>query len=193
MLYVQQSLGPNEQLIHVGYFHWFYDVKAIMGIVFAIITSIMVVYGTVWLQTHVNIPFLKSDIDPSAPLLTQVRSLHPGVKLLAFLIFLFGLMRYAHLMITKITTEIAVTNMRLILKRGLVARYVGEMSVDRIESVNVLQTFWGRIFDFGQLAVHGMGIGEIVLPQIAQPIEFRKAIERAKVKFQDKHEAGKPG
>lgn len=182
MLYVQQSLGPNEHLIHVGYFHWFYDVKAIMGVVFAILSSVMMVLGTIWLQTHVNIPFLKVTISASDPLLTQIRSLHPGIKLLSFLIFLLGLLRYAHLMVTKITTEIAVTNIRLILKRGLVARYVGEMSVDRIESVNVLQTFWGRIFDFGQLAIHGMGVGEIILPPIAQPIEFRKAIEKAKVK-----------
>jgi uncharacterized membrane protein YdbT with pleckstrin-like domain len=191
MLYVQQSLGPNEQLLHIGYFHWIYDLKAILSIILSFLLGVFILYGGIWLQLHVNIPLIPKTVDPDASLLAQVRSLHPGIKMLAFVMFLLGLLRYAHLMVIKITTEIAITNMRLILKRGLVARYVGEMSVDRIESVNVLQTFWGRILDYGQLAIHGMGVGEIILPPIANPIEFRKAIERAKIKFQDKHEAGR--
>ena len=32
MLYVQQSLGPNEELVHIGRFHWMYTVGAFFGI-----------------------------------------------------------------------------------------------------------------------------------------------------------------
>lgn len=191
MLYVQQSLGPNEQLLHIGHFHWIYDVKALLSIFLSFLLGVVILYGAIWLQLNIKIPLIPRTVDPADSLIGQIRALHPGIKMLAFMMFLLGLLRYAHLMVIKITTEIAITNMRLILKRGLVARYVGEMSVDRIESVNVLQTFWGRILDYGQLAIHGMGVGEIILPPIANPIEFRKGIERAKIKFQDKHEAGK--
>ncbi len=80
----------------------------------------------------------------------------------------------------KATTEIAITNTRLVYKRGLVARHVGEMSIDRIEGVNVLQTILGRLLNYGRLAVRGMGIGEVILPPIEDPIAFRQAIEKAR-------------
>ena len=91
-----------------------------------------------------------------------------------------GLLRFAQMMVAKSTTEIAITSSRLIYKRGLVARYVGEMSIDRIEGVNVLQTIWGRMLGYGRIMVRGMGVGEVVLPPLQNPIAFRKAIEVAR-------------
>ena len=91
-----------------------------------------------------------------------------------------GLLGFAQKMVAKATTEIAITNTRLVFKRGLVARQVGEMNIDRIEGVNVLQSVLGRILNYGRIMVRGMGIGEVVLPPIEDPVSFRKAIERAK-------------
>ena len=54
------------------------------------------------------------------------------------------------------------------------------MSIDRIEGVNVLQTILGRLFGYGRLAIRGMGIGEVVLPPIEDPIAFRQSIEKAR-------------
>jgi uncharacterized membrane protein YdbT with pleckstrin-like domain len=110
----------------------------------------------------------------------MVRALHPGFRILAFLIFVFGVLQFAQMMVIRISTEIAVTTNRLIYKRGLVARYVGEMNIDRIESMAVLQTIFGRIFGYGRLMVRGMGVGELILPPIADPIAFRRAIETAR-------------
>ncbi len=55
------------------------------------------------------------------------------------------------------------------------------MSIDRIEGVNVLQSIMGRIFGYGRVMVRGMGVGQVVLPPIENPIAFRKAIEKARV------------
>ena len=112
--------------------------------------------------------------------LGKVQELHPGVRIGAFFVFIFGVLRFASMMVTKASTEIAITNTRLIFKRGLVARYVGEMSIDRIEGVNVLQSVWGRIFGYGRIMVRGMGVGEVILPNISNPIAFRRAIEKAR-------------
>ena len=54
------------------------------------------------------------------------------------------------------------------------------ISIDRIEGVNILQSIQGRIFGYGRILVRGMGIGEVILPPIANPVEFRKAIEKAR-------------
>ena len=55
------------------------------------------------------------------------------------------------------TTELAVTNRRVIYKRGFVRRHTIEMNMDKVESVDVDQSFWGRIFNYGTIVVHGTG------------------------------------
>ncbi|WP_435641508.1 PH domain-containing protein [Micavibrio aeruginosavorus] len=174
MLYVQQSLNKDEELVYVGHFHWMYNVQAVMAIVWGVVGCIAVIVGGVYVWDN-----YMGGLDAET-YLGKIRELHPAVRLGAFLVFVLSLLRFAQMMVVKATTEIAVTTSRLIFKRGLVARYVGEMSIDRIEGVNVLQTILGRIFNYGRVMVRGMGVGEVILPPIADPIAFRKAIDRAK-------------
>lgn len=182
MLYVQQSLSPDEELIHVGRFHWMYSVQSVMAIFWGIVSAIAIVIGAVYFFESLW-PMITREpyIFVSDSLLGKVRELHPAIRMGAFFVFVMGVFRFAHMMIIKATTEIAVTTSRLIYKRGLVARYVGEMSIDRIEGVNVLQTVLGRIFNYGRVMVRGMGVGEVILPPLADPIKFRKAIEKARL------------
>lgn len=174
MLYIQQSLGPDEEVVHIGQFHWMYTIQAFMAIVWGISGSIVVIAGSIFVYKQMG------QFPPDIGMLDAVRYLHPGLRAFSFLVFVLGLLRFAQMMVTKATTEIAITNNRLVYKRGLVARYVGEMSIDRIEGVNVLQSILGRIFNYGRVMVRGMGIGEVVLPTIEDPVAFRKAIEKAR-------------
>jgi Bacterial PH domain len=176
MDYIRQSLTDDEELVHVAHFHWLYTLQAVFNIVFGLILAVVIIVAATKIEPMI---FKHGGFEGLGPIDT-VRALHPGVKILAFFVFVMGLFRYAHMMIIKATTEIAVTNKRLVYKRGLVARYVGEINVDRIEGVNVLQGVFGRIFNYGRIMVRGMGIGEIVLPSIDDPLKFRKAIEKAR-------------
>jgi uncharacterized membrane protein YdbT with pleckstrin-like domain len=174
MMYVQQSLGADEEIVRVGYFHWMYTLKAVLCIFWGLFFCIALLVAGIYIQGH----FLAMPV--TGNWLEMVRALHPGFRILAFLIFVFGVLQFAQMMVIRISTEIAVTTNRLIYKRGLVARYVGEMNIDRIESMAVLQTIFGRIFGYGRLMVRGMGVGELILPPIADPIAFRRAIETAR-------------
>jgi uncharacterized membrane protein YdbT with pleckstrin-like domain len=174
MMYVQQSLGADEEIVKVGAFHWMYTVKAVMAIVWGLVFCIIALVAGVYTQEHYFM------VPTEDNWLGAVRSLHPGFRIIAFMAFLFGVLQFSQMMIIRMSTEIAVTTNRLIYKRGLVARYVGEMNIDRIESMAVLQTILGRIFGYGRLMVRGMGVGELILPPIADPIAFRKAIETAR-------------
>lgn len=175
MLYVEQSLGPDEELVHIGKFHWMYTLQAVMSILWGFLASLIVIFGSVFV-------YKKMGWFPEQVFwLDAVRHLHPGLRIFAFIMFIGGVLGFANMMVLKATTEIAVTNNRLVFKQGVIARRVGEISIDRIEGVNVLQTIFGRIFDYGRLAIRGMGVGEVVLPPIEQPIVFRKAIEKAKL------------
>lgn len=174
MLYVQQSLGDNEQLIRVGQFHWMYTFQAFMNIFWGMAASIVVLVGSNLMYKQLG------QFPPNFGFIESIPYLHPGLRIFSFVVFFFGLLAFAQRMIIKATTEIAITSNRIVLKRGLVARHVGEISVDRVEGVNVLQGVLGRIFNYGRLAIRGMGVGEVVLPPIDDPISFRKAIETAR-------------
>lgn len=181
MLYVQQSLAPDEELVHIGRFHWFYDVLALMNIFWGFFFAVSVLVSAITLQQYFpSLPVMQIRLETDDSWLRMVQKLHPGVKLFSLLVFVIGVLKFAHMMVIKATTEIAITTTRLIYKRGLVARYVGEMNIDRIEGVSVLQSIFGRMLNFGQLVIRGMGVGELILPVIADPVKFRRALEKAR-------------
>jgi uncharacterized membrane protein YdbT with pleckstrin-like domain len=91
---------------------------------------------------------------------------------LAVLAALFWLATVLH----RLGTEIAVTDRRVIYKRGFINRYTVEMNVSKIETVDVDQSFWGRLLGYGTLIVRGTGAGIEPLRMVANPVELRSAI-----------------
>ena len=78
--------------------------------------------------------------------------------------------------ITVKTTEMAVTNKRIMIKRGLISRHTVEMALSRLESVQVNQDILGRIFDFGTVVLSGAGNPQAPLIGIKNPLKFRAAV-----------------
>ncbi|HWA22457.1 MAG TPA: PH domain-containing protein [Caulobacterales bacterium] len=78
------------------------------------------------------------------------------------------------------TTQFAVTNQRVALKRGWLTLSTQELAVSNIEEVRVEQTLIGRLFGFGRVVVTGTGEGVIAFPPMGHPIRFRQAIENAR-------------
>jgi uncharacterized membrane protein YdbT with pleckstrin-like domain len=76
----------------------------------------------------------------------------------------------------RFTTEIAVTNRRIIYKRGFISRDTIEMQMDKVESVDVQQSVWGRILGYGDIIIRGVGVGIEPLKNIDSPIEFRNHV-----------------
>jgi uncharacterized membrane protein YdbT with pleckstrin-like domain len=71
------------------------------------------------------------------------------------------------------TTEIAVTDRRVIMKRGLIRRHTVEMNMQKVESVDVDQTLLGRVFDYGDVTVRGTGSSFERLRLIGSPLKLR--------------------
>src|SRR6185437_9254650 len=55
------------------------------------------------------------------------------------------------------TTEIDVTNRRIVYKVGFIKRHTVEMNMDKVESVDVDQSIMGRLLNYGDIAVRGTG------------------------------------
>jgi uncharacterized membrane protein YdbT with pleckstrin-like domain len=74
------------------------------------------------------------------------------------------------------TTETDVTNMRVVHKTGFIKRRTFEMSLDKVESVDVNQSILGRVLNYGDVTVRGVGEGVETIDTIAAPLAFRNHI-----------------
>ena len=77
------------------------------------------------------------------------------------------------------TSEFAVTTKRVIIKVGLISRRTVELNLQKIESIGVDQTIFGRIFGYGTITVIGTGGTKEPFRGLADPLGFRKAVNEA--------------
>jgi uncharacterized membrane protein YdbT with pleckstrin-like domain len=87
---------------------------------------------------------------------------------LGLVFFLAAYIRYK-------STELAVTNKRVMAKFGFISRRTTELNINKIEGIEVLQGFWGRVFNYGSLLISGTGSLKEPIPYISDPLEFRRA------------------
>ena len=95
------------------------------------------------------------------------------------LIVLVGLVFIAVAWIRIHSTELAITNKRVIAKFGFVKRNTVEINLDKIEAVRVEQSFWGRMLNFGTILMSGTGGSLEPIPNIADPLVFRRKFMEA--------------
>ena len=74
------------------------------------------------------------------------------------------------------TTETDVTNFRVVHKTGFIKRRTFEMSLDKVESVDVNQSIAGRLLNYGDVTIRGVGEGIEIIKTIASPLSFRNSI-----------------
>lgn len=95
------------------------------------------------------------------------------------LLVLLGFVWIAAALIRRNSTELAVTDRRIIAKFGFIRRSTVELNLTKIESVRVEQSIAGRIFGYGSIIVTGTGSTMDPIAFIADPIRFRQAVQAA--------------
>ncbi len=152
MSYVAGILQPGERVLAVGRLHWMIYEDAVIALIVSICFF--------WLALHYR------------------QSFQAMMAMTVVGLFLLG--AAACLAVAawfdQWITEIAVTNLRVIYKRGFIRRHTAEMNMDKIESVTVNQSILGRILDYGTIHVRGTGEGIEHLHKVRAPIELRNCI-----------------
>src|SRR5215204_4842004 len=121
MSYAQSVLQPGETIVATGRLHWIIYDWAILSLVAG-----------------------------AALLILEFRYLPDHHGLTAGTAILFGalfVLFFAYFWFIRWITEFAVTNRRVIFKRGFVWRATEEMNMDKVETVDVGQSIPGRVFD----------------------------------------------
>jgi len=87
-----------------------------------------------------------------------------------------ALVLFARGALQRAATEIAVTDRRIVFKRGLIRRHTVEMNMAKVESVDVDQTLLGRLFDYGDVTVRGVGSTFERLRLVDAPLRLRTSV-----------------
>jgi uncharacterized membrane protein YdbT with pleckstrin-like domain len=152
MRYVRRVLQPGETIVYSTKLHWRVYIQAILLVIACIIITGAAV------ATNDN----------------QGISLAFGIAAVIFA--LLALSAGLRAFIRRATTELAVTDHRVIYKSGLLSRHTIEMNRDKVESVDVDQSLLGRILGYGTVVVRGTGGSLEPIRNISDPLSFRTHI-----------------
>lgn len=149
--YIDDILQPGEKVLYSTNAHWIFYLPAIAAWIVALaflVLSHLFVAGT-----------------PTLICLS-----------LAAISAVFALYKMLTAWFHRWTTETDVTNMRVVHKTGFIKRRTFEMSLDKVESVDVNQSILGRLLNYGSVTVRGVGEGAETIDMIASPLDFRSHI-----------------
>ena len=149
--YIDQILQPGEKVLYSTNAHWIFFLPAF--------TAWIVAIGFLALsRTMVN--------DTPAMLFLSMAAIAGVLALYKTLTAWFH----------RWTTETDVTNLRVVHKTGFIKSRSFEMSLDKVESVDVNQSIPGRILNYGDVTILGVGEGKETIDTIASPLAFRNFI-----------------
>ena len=151
MSYVIKTLQPGETVIYHTRLHWIVFLPAITVVVAGIVAIIF--SSRAGEETLVNL-----------------------VKTVGYALILFSAFLAASVWIQFISTEMAITNRRVVAKVGFIWRRTIEMERQKVESVSVDQSILGRLLDYGTIIVRGTGSTLEPMANIDSPLEFRNKL-----------------
>ncbi len=150
MSYVNSVLQPGETVIYRGKLHW-------------------IIYGSAFFTATIAaaLAAVAANVSPD---------MAPVAWIAAAIVLVIALISAVRAWFDQWITEIAVTDLRVIYKKGFIRRHTAEMNMDKVESVTVDQSFWGRLLGYGTIHVLGTGEGIEHLRRIDHPLALRNAI-----------------
>jgi uncharacterized membrane protein YdbT with pleckstrin-like domain len=160
MSYYTKVLLPDEQVRIVARLHWAIFLKSWMWFALAAAAGAFAAY-------------LYQAQSPS-PQEQGIPAMVAGVAALFFLLLALGSLLSA--LIRRGSTEIVVTDRRIIFKEGVLRRRTMEMNMNKVETVDVVQTIAGRILNFGAVLIRGVGSSYEPIGMVADPLALRTAI-----------------
>jgi len=153
--YLNSLLGDNEKIMLVTRQHWFLLVSAIL---LEVVLTIVVVVGV-----------------------TLATAAFGPLAAIGYVLLIYTVGRGLYDYFTWRNVQYVVTNRRVIHLQGVVNKNVIDSSLEKVNDVKMEQSFFGRLFDYGDLEIltaSEMGINRF--RRIGDPIRFKTAMLNAK-------------
>ncbi len=167
--YLEEMLGKNERILLRARKHWF------------------ILFGNIALEIILIIALIVSVIVLAAmtafPMVT--------LGLILVLVPLIGMVRDFLIWYNR---QYIVTNRRVIQTAGVFSKDVVDSSLEKVNDVKMSQTFFGRLFDYGDIEIlTASEVGANVFRSIGDPVKFKTAMLNAKEQLGFDDEMGDQG
>jgi uncharacterized membrane protein YdbT with pleckstrin-like domain len=152
--YIEKMMGENERILLVTRQHWF----VLFGnILLEIVLMAVLIVGVV-----IALPFY-----PLA-----------WIGFILVIVPLIGMIRDISIWRNR---DYLITNRRVIQISGVFNKDVVDSSLEKVNDVKMSQSFWGRMFGFGDIEIlTASELGVNLFHEIANPVEFKTAMLNAK-------------
>jgi len=152
--YLEDLLGENERILLVTHQHWFI---LLSNIFLEILLTILIILGV-----------------------TAAMIVYPLAQV-AYILVLVPLVGMLRDYLIWNNREYIVTNRRVIQISGVFSKDVVDSSLEKVNDVKMSQSFWGRLFDYGNIEIlTASEIGVNLFKRIADPVKFKTAMLNAK-------------
>lgn len=151
--YVNRNLLKDEAVLHEAHIHWSFWIGPALIILANLAAGILLVcFG---------------------------KEKSPVLIYCGYFFFAMAVITWLQDFIEYKSTEVVVTNKRLVIKRGFIARKTFELLLQKTETVGVDQGVMGRILNFGTVTAIGTGGSHGSIDYISKPMAFRAAFQEA--------------
>jgi uncharacterized membrane protein YdbT with pleckstrin-like domain len=161
--YVKKILMSGEFVVYQGRLHWCTLMKSALFAAFMILLAVALTLAA------------RAGSSAENTVVAQASS----SSIFGWLSFVFVIVGAASLLdavLRRKTCEIAVTNIRVILKKGIIHRTSIEARLDSLSSIGVDQGLFGRLVDCGTIAVRGITSSH-EFNYVANPFGLKRAVE----------------
>jgi len=174
MSWTEKNLMKDERIIYQTQLHWFIFFR---GIYFLFISELLLVGGN-YLKTMKPISVGKQQY--------PLDSYSKYIVIAAIVLLAFTVIYEFVIFLRLKTSEFVITNLRIILKVGILSTKTLEILLKKVETISIHQGLLGRIFNYGTVRVSGTGGGISAFAFIRSPNEFRENVQEEISKAQGK-------
>jgi uncharacterized membrane protein YdbT with pleckstrin-like domain len=158
MGYIEKNLVPRESLAYRTGCHWVVMFWPLVGgVILGFVGFVFFTGG--WMATRNGGRYEGAMLWGAIALLAAVALIAGGI-------------------IRRLATEVAVSNKRVLIKRGLLSRRSIEVLLPKVESIGVDESFLGRMLGYGTVIVRGRGGTFETFDKIAHPNELRRQVQQ---------------
>ena len=177
MSYVRKLMASEEKLIGIARLHWIYVLKGIFWFV--------LLAGAGWLF-NVAVSRMLMAVGQSTDSLflpsMMMMSVNNGVM---FFLMGGGFLVFLLFVIDVLSTEIGLSNRRVMHKKGLIFVKVKQIDLEEIRGENLDLGYFGRVLGYGYILLDCRFIGDARLPAMEHPERFMRALHTARAETQD--------
>lgn len=158
--YLKSLLGDNEEILLVSRQHWFVLFRMIVLELFSILALVVIlIIAQIYFQ---ELPLYFGYLLIILPLISMLRE---------FLIWW--------------NRQIVITNRRVIQISGIINKNVIDSSLEKVNDVKMVQSFWGRLFSYGNVEIlTASEMGANLFKKIGDPIRFKTTMLNAKSRLE---------